>query len=88
MDKTILKLFIVPGAARSSAALAAARELVDQGTANDRELVVVDVLQDPGAAEDENVLATPTLVKAAPLPERRAVGDLSDFRGLIGVLGL
>ncbi len=39
---------------------------------------VVDVLQDPQAAEEARILATPTLVRLSPLPVRRVVGDLSD----------
>lgn len=37
-------------------------------------------------AEDERILATPTLIKSLPLPLRRVIGDLSDkdkvLRGL------
>ena len=29
-------------------------------------------------AEDEKILATPTLIKSLPLPLRRVIGDLSD----------
>jgi len=88
MQKTILKLFIVPGGARSDAALAAAQELLESETGDDRELVVVDVLQRPELAEQEKILVTPTLVKTSPPPERRAIGDLSDRNGLIDVLEL
>lgn len=39
---------------------------------------MVDVLQKPEVAEDEKVLATPTLIKRLPPPLRRVIGDLSD----------
>lgn len=32
----------------------------------------------PDLAEDEKILATPTLIKSLPLPLRRVIGDLSD----------
>jgi len=38
----------------------------------------VDVQQDPQRAEDEKILATPTLIKQLPPPLRRVIGDLSD----------
>jgi len=38
----------------------------------------VDVLQHPQRAEDEKILATPTLIKKLPPPLRRVIGDLSD----------
>jgi len=38
---------------------------------------VVDVLRDPGRAEQDRIMATPTLVRSAPAPDRRVIGDLS-----------
>lgn len=49
-------------------------ELLDQPYT----LKVVDVLKQPELAEADHVAATPTLVKAAPAPMRRLVGDLND----------
>ena len=42
------------------------------------DLEVIDVLEHPQVAEDQRILATPTLVKQLPLPLRRVIGDLSD----------
>lgn len=42
------------------------------------ELVVIDVLERPQLAEDEKILATPTVIKELPPPIRRIIGDLSD----------
>jgi circadian clock protein KaiB len=39
---------------------------------------VIDVLEQPQLAEDEKILATPTLIKRLPPPLRRVIGDLSD----------
>jgi circadian clock protein KaiB len=41
-------------------------------------LIIIDVLENPQLAEDEKILATPTLVKELPPPIRRIIGDLSD----------
>jgi circadian clock protein KaiB len=44
------------------------------------------VLEHPQIAEDEKILATPTLIKQLPLPLRRVIGDLSDAdKVLIGL---
>lgn len=40
--------------------------------------MIIDVLEHPQIAEDEKILATPTLIKALPPPLRRVIGDLSD----------
>jgi circadian clock protein KaiB len=39
---------------------------------------VIDVLEHPEEAEQERILATPTLIKQLPPPLRRVIGDLSD----------
>lgn len=42
------------------------------------ELRVIDIREHPQLAEDERILAVPTLVKELPPPIRRVIGDLSD----------
>jgi circadian clock protein KaiB len=49
-------------------------------------MIVVDVLERPQLAEDEKILATPTVIKELPLPIRRIIGDMSDSdRVLLGL---
>ena len=46
----------------------------------------IDVLKNPQLAEEDKILATPTLAKILPPPVRRIIGDLSDReRVLIGL---
>jgi circadian clock protein KaiB len=42
------------------------------------DLTVIDILEQPQLAEENRILATPTLIKISPLPVRRIIGDLSD----------
>ena len=49
-------------------------------------LKVIDVLKNPQLAEEDKILATPTLAKILPPPVRKIIGDLSDReRVLIGL---
>ncbi|MFH1798142.1 MAG: circadian clock protein KaiB, partial [Candidatus Omnitrophota bacterium] len=41
------------------------------------ELKIIDVQKKPQLAEEEKILATPTLSRVLPLPIRRIIGDLS-----------
>jgi len=41
-------------------------------------LKVIDVLKNPQLAEEDKILATPTLAKVLPPPVRKIIGDLSD----------
>ena len=43
---------------------------------------VVDVMQRPDLAERARILATPVLMRLAPLPRRSIIGDLSDLSDL------
>jgi circadian clock protein KaiB len=43
---------------------------------------VIDIYQQPGPARDNQIIATPTLVKVRPLPVRRYIGNLAGTAGL------
>ena len=47
---------------------------------------IVDVLRAPERGLEDGVLVTPMLVRVAPPPERRILGNLSDRANLLGVL--
>jgi PAS domain S-box-containing protein len=51
-------------------------------------LDVIDIIESPELAEKGNIVATPTLVKVAPEPQKRVVGDLSDKDKVLSALGL
>ena len=49
---------------------------------------VIDVVQRPDLAERAGILATPVLLRLAPLPRRSIIGDLSDWEVVADVLEL
>ena len=44
---------------------------------------VIDVREHPDLAEADRILATPTLVRRAPEPVRKIIGDLSDTQRVL-----
>ena len=47
---------------------------------------IVDLLENPRRAADDQILAVPTVVRRLPAPIRKVVGDLSDGdRFLVGL---
>ncbi len=50
-------------------------------------LEVIDVTEDPEIAHKDKILATPTLLRSSPPPERRVIGDLSDREKVLLYLG-
>ncbi len=89
MSIIVLQLFIAGRTPRTEHAIATLRQLIElRLTGYPCELVIVDVLTDPQQAEERHILATPTLIKVAPLPQRRIIGDLADADGLLAALSL
>lgn len=86
MTKFKLRLFITGRTAQSQRALENLKQICEAELKGAYEVDVVDVLEHPALAEDEKILATPTLVKRLPEPVRKIIGDLSDReRVLVGL---
>jgi circadian clock protein KaiB len=83
-----LTLFVAGDTYRSQRAIANLRRLGDERLAGRYQLVVVDVRDDPQAAESERILTTPTLIKRSPGTPRRVTGDLIDFDQVLMALSL
>lgn len=86
MNEYVLKLYITGQTPRSERAIANLRQLCQHELEGRYEVEVVDVLEHPQLAEDEKILATPTLVRCLPPPLRRVIGDLSELEKVL--LGL
>jgi circadian clock protein KaiB len=73
-----LTLYVTGTSPRAQVAIANLESICQQELAGQYDLEIVDVLEHPQRAEDEKILATPTLIKQLPPPLRRVIGDLSD----------
>jgi circadian clock protein KaiB len=86
MEKYVIKLYVTGQTPRAQQAIDNLRRICEQELGGRYDLAVIDVLQRPQLAEDEKILATPTVVKELPIPIRRIIGDLSDSeRVLLGL---
>lgn len=74
----VLKLFVTGKTPRADIAIANIRRICEEELQGQYSLEIVDVLENPQLAEDEKILATPTLIKQLPPPLRRVIGDLTD----------
>lgn len=77
MGTYLLKLYVTGHSARSQRAIANLQEICERDLENEYELDVIDVTEHPQQAEEQKILATPTLIKELPPPVRRLIGDLS-----------
>ena len=78
MDALHLTLYVAGDTPRSRLAVANLERICEEDLAGRYTLEIIDVLENPDAAEMDKILATPTLVKQLPPPLRRVIGDLSD----------
>ena len=82
------RIYVTGETTRSWQAVANLHRLCETQLAGRYEMEVVDVVEQPELAERERIIATPTVVRQAPPPTRRVVGDLSDLRLTAVSLGL
>ncbi len=86
--RTRVVLYLAGQSPNSSAARANLRGALSQFPDHAIDVELIDVLTDPARSLRDGVLVTPMLVKIAPLPERRILGNLRDRRALLDALGL
>jgi circadian clock protein KaiB len=87
-ERYTLRLYVSGATPCSTRAVENVKALCEEHLAGRYDLEVVDIYQQPGLAEGDQILATPTLVRRRPLPFRRLVGDLSDPERVLGRLNL
>lgn len=78
MGKYLLRLYITGRTPQGNRAITNLAHICQVELGGQYEMEVIDVIEDPQAAEDARIIATPTLIKALPPPLRRIIGDLSN----------
>ena len=82
------KLYIAGQSPRSRSAIQNIQRLIAEQLSDHCDLDIIDVYEHPQQAEDDRVLATPTLVKEGPPPSRRIIGDLSHTAKVLAALDI
>ena len=84
----LLRLYVAGQSPKSMAAHSNLTHLCEQRLTAPYRLEVVDLIDNPELARDDQILAIPTLVRLRPEPVRRVIGDLSDSHRVIVGLDL
>lgn len=87
-DNYVLRLYVTGTSPRSLRAIQSLREMCAKYLSGQFLLEVVDIYQQPDLAQTGNLVVTPTLIKSLPLPERRAIGDLSNIERVLSSLDI
>ena len=86
--KVRLRLFVADDAPNSIQARANLAALCRDHLPGQCEIEIVDVFKEPERALADSVFMTPTLIKVAPMPQRRIVGSLSAAQPVLEMLGV
>lgn len=79
MGNFLLKLYVTGRTPRAEQAAANLQRICEENLKeHEYQITIIDVLEQPHLAEEDKIIATPTLIKLSPQPQRRIIGDLSD----------
>jgi circadian clock protein KaiB len=87
-SKIVLRLYVAGGTGTSMRALANLRAICNDYLRGRYKLEIVDVYLHADALRRDQIVAVPTLVKLAPLPVRRIIGDLSNMNRVLLALNV
>ncbi len=86
--KFFFQLFVTGTTRKSVLAITQVKQLFEENLKDNYALEIIDLYQQPHLAKGEQIVAAPTLVKKAPTPLRRFIGDLSNPERLLACLNL
>lgn len=73
----LLRLYVTGTTPASVRAIERVQTICEEHLHGRYDLEVIDIYQLPALARDQQIVATPTLIKVLPQPLRRFIGDLS-----------
>ena len=81
-----LRLYVAGQTPKSIAAFSNLKKLCEERLQGRYRIEVIDLLENPGLAKGDQILAIPTLVRKLPEPIKKIIGDLSNKeRVLVGL---
>jgi circadian clock protein KaiB len=83
-----LRLYVAGQSPKSMKAIANLRHLCETKLAGCYDAQVIDLVEHPELAHEDDILAIPTLVVRQPLPVRKIIGDLSNATRVLAGLQL
>lgn len=81
-----LRLYVAGESPNSARAVANLKAICNDCLPGRHHLEVVDVLEQPQRPQEDGILVTPTLLRVAPLPLQRIIGDLHDRDQVLSAL--
>jgi circadian clock protein KaiB len=83
----VLRLFVAGYNQKTENTLEKLHQILEESLDQPYTLTVIDITKYPEEAETHHILATPTLLKIHPAPEKRLVGNWDTLNQLLWLLG-
>jgi circadian clock protein KaiB len=87
MEATFLRLYVCGQSPKSVRAISRLDQLRHAAGNRELRIEIVDVLEDPERVLEDRVPITPALVRVAPHPPVRVVGEINDLHHVVSALG-
>ena len=84
----VLRLFVAGMTQRSMEAIVNVRSLCDEYIKEKFTLEIIDLYKHPEAAEEHQIIFSPSLVKMNPLPKKIMIGNFTDLEKVFKSLGI
>jgi circadian clock protein KaiB len=79
----VLRLFVSGMTSNSLRAVENTRKICEEHLAGRYQLEIIDIYQQPALAKQHQIVAVPTLLKEAPQPVRKFIGDMSQTEQIL-----
>lgn len=85
-EKLVLQLYVSGMTIKSMQAIENIKRICDKYLKDAFKLEIIDLYKNPEAAQEQQIIFSPSLIKQLPLPKRTLIGTFEDaekvFRGL------
>jgi circadian clock protein KaiB len=83
-----LLLFVTGMSVGSTKAIANIKDICDKYLTGRYELEIIDINKFPNSMYENDIIASPTLIKKSPAPMKKLLGDLSNRSKVLQVLSI
>jgi len=73
-----LRLYVTDASPKSARAIVNVRRILDEHLADRYRLEILNIAENVALAARDQIVCVPTLLRLAPAPTRRIIGDMSD----------
>ena len=74
----VLRLYVTDATPKSARAIVNARRILEEHLAGSYSLEILNIAEHVAQAAEDQIICVPTLLRLAPPPARRIIGDMSD----------